>query len=601
MKFVKSVALLRCWVNTAFEMIGVRLMLWTGVVYAFLPDVLYSGSRIGTHHDEHYFLMHEEVARRTMVEFLQLPAWNPFFCGGIPELANPQSTLLAPDFVLRLLAGAVIGRKLTIVLTLIIGMEGVYRLGRRWRNSHLGSMLAAVVFSTSGWFVSFIELGWLNFFVGFQLLPWAVLFFSNALERGRTQNAIATAAVLTWMLFCGGTYTVPYTVLTLFLVTLQYSWLHWRAPRWPMNFLRPWCALAAVGLLSIGLGAIRLLPMANVIASHPRHWFAPERNNIAPLFAAMLDSSGGGLHSIFTGVLLLGLLATGVLWFDKLSRRYLIASAVFLLLALGNTGWWSPYNWLEQLPLFGQLRNPERFTTVMALFLALGAGRSITLFEQTVYGLGLRHKTTKGGLFVRTLLLLGTTVAVFGMCAYVVSGMISAHRVEYGEVYREPPLDTYRGGFSQTKGNRWDAHVWPLINRGSLACFEETPFTQSSALRADLLQEEFVLDNLTARLTRERWTPNRIDLRIDTPDPAIVIVNQNFHRAWTATAGHVFNHHGRIAVKLPPGTYRFSLAYRDWWIYVGAIISLLTFMCCVFICASSTRGSTRFCWPERRP
>src|SRR5271170_2265254 len=41
--------------------------------------------------------------------FHQLPLWDPYRCGGLPLLANPQSRILTPFFLLHLIFGPSLG------------------------------------------------------------------------------------------------------------------------------------------------------------------------------------------------------------------------------------------------------------------------------------------------------------------------------------------------------------------------------------------------------------------------------------------------------------------------------------------------------------
>ncbi len=581
------------WLELCVNTLGARLLIWWGVAYTFLPDVVFSGRRIGVAHDEHYFLMHEEVARRTIVEFFQLPLWNPFFCGGIPELANPQSTFLAPDFIFRLLAGSVVGRKLAVLFMLVLGMEGTYRLSRRWKNSVFGSLLAAILFSTSGWFSEYIRIGWLNFFTGNQLLPWAVLFFSQAVERRQSKKCIYAAATITWMLFCGGTYTVPYTVVTLGVLGVFYTLLRSKKYTQPVRLLYPWKMFAITGVLSVGLGAIRLFPIAELIQKFPRHWYAPEHNSVQSLIQALMGAQGPGVPTIQIGWPSFSLLMLGLLSFDKLTRRYFMACVLFLLIAAGKFAPWSPYALIEHLPVLGDLRRPEGYAIVLALFWSLGSGRGLSLLEKfTNKRLSfITHTTLPSWLkaaipSVAALLMcvIGTSIAV---------NAVNSRQVAYGTVYNEAPLARYHAEFRQAKGNRWDAHIWPFINRGSLACFEETPFPQSSELRGDLDAEEFPLDATFAKVTRKHWSPNRIDLQVEAKRPSLIVINQNYDSKWRSTVGKIVNYRQRIAVKMPPGSHRLSLVYRDCLAYAGIATSLLTLILCINLLLKRFYGSTR--------
>ena len=56
-----------------------------------------------------------EAGRRSVVWFHQVPLWNPWTCGGQVYLANPQSLVAQPTFVLPLLFGTALGTKLLLV------------------------------------------------------------------------------------------------------------------------------------------------------------------------------------------------------------------------------------------------------------------------------------------------------------------------------------------------------------------------------------------------------------------------------------------------------------------------------------------------------
>ena len=111
-----------------------------------------------------------------------------------------------------------------------------------------------------------------------------------------------------------------------------------------------------------------------------------------------------------------------------------------------------------------------------------------------------------------------------------------------------------------------------LIGVGSLQCFEETDFSESALLRADLGAEEYPLNPETARVERVAWTPNRIDLHVVARAPTEVVINQNHHRAWRTNLGEIRNHQGLLSVDLPAGDHQVRLTFRDPWITAGACI-----------------------------
>jgi len=72
-----------------------------------------------------------EVSRKSIVEYGQLPLWNAFMCGGMPDLGNPHSHAFSPFFLLHLIFGAIVGMKLSCLLHFWLGLWGMWALCRR--------------------------------------------------------------------------------------------------------------------------------------------------------------------------------------------------------------------------------------------------------------------------------------------------------------------------------------------------------------------------------------------------------------------------------------------------------------------------------------
>jgi hypothetical protein len=88
----------------------------------------------------------------TIVKFHQLPLWDPYKCGGLPMLGNPQSQIISPFFPLTLLYGPFLGTHLQMILSLGLAWSGGYVLARVIGISLLGAVAAATVFPASSWF-----------------------------------------------------------------------------------------------------------------------------------------------------------------------------------------------------------------------------------------------------------------------------------------------------------------------------------------------------------------------------------------------------------------------------------------------------------------
>jgi len=99
------------------------------------------------------------AARRSIVEYHQLPLWNPWMCGGAPLLGNPQARILNPFFPLVLTFGPAAGTHLAVWLHLAMAWAGGYVLGRVLRMSPLGAVACASAFAASSWFPLHVAAG----------------------------------------------------------------------------------------------------------------------------------------------------------------------------------------------------------------------------------------------------------------------------------------------------------------------------------------------------------------------------------------------------------------------------------------------------------
>ena len=61
------------------------------------------------------------------------------------------------------------------------------------------------------------------------------------------------------------------------------------------------------------------------------------------------------------------------------------------------------------------------------------------------------------------------------------------------------------------------------------------------------------------------WTPNVLTFHVDSPERAVLVVNQNYDPAWTLARGEgeVFSNEGRIGVRIPAGSGEVVLRYRS--------------------------------------
>ena len=150
------------------------ILFFAVIAFVFALPVFYHLNNWGIlDWDQHLF--YHAAPRITLLEYGQFPLWNPYYCGGTVLLANPQSRLLSPSFLLILLFGEVVGIKIDIWLHLVVGLLGTYALARHYQLSSPFAMMASFVFMLSSMYALNLTVG-MTWFLSVAYLPWVFLF-----------------------------------------------------------------------------------------------------------------------------------------------------------------------------------------------------------------------------------------------------------------------------------------------------------------------------------------------------------------------------------------------------------------------------------------
>lgn len=557
-----------------FALTPLRLALWLYVVVQVLPGFLTDPYQLINYMDEHQFYNWEEADRISIVDHHQFPLWNPYYCGGMVSSAAPESGVFAPDFLLRLLFGVARGRHFALVLFVVLGMEGVYRLCRAVDSSALSGVIAAVIFSTCNRLVhTYLGQGWVHFF-GFELVPWVVLGFI----KGRESVAwrLIGAMALAWIAHAVGTYTAPYTGIAVIYLTVAMGLVSLARGK-PGELVASLKCAATIGFGALALALVKLLPMVIFMRQYPRTFTPTEINEPFALVQGYAAPYG----------LVLLLMAVALVAADFWGRIFFGAAALFFVLAMGHFAPWAPSMIMRKLPLLSGLRFPDRFMVMFHLFACLGAARGLTRIEDLIGGSLrgvwqlLRRSQVRRSLESLVVSLLATavaTVAIGWVARHEVETILKAVKIpEHAQFTFEAPRQVVQP-FAQARGNRRDAHIFPPANRGSLYCFVGIPIPESPLLRADLPAEEYPEDPAIAKVERIEWTPQAIRLKVEASAPARVFVNQNYSPKWKTDVGHTANVDRLLAIDVPQGTHVVTLRYRDLTTYLCFAISAATLL-----------------------
>jgi hypothetical protein len=184
------------------------------------------------------------------------PFWNPFHYGGFPSIADPQSLVFAPVFVLfALIDPAPSLRAFDILVSahLLVGALALAALGWRARWPASACVLAAVLFMLGG--AAAGRLQHTGMIVSYALAPSVLLLIEVALDR--MSYALAVAAGIAAALLVLGRNQAA-LLLCVVVATVAIGRLA-GSPR-PLAYLRARLGvLAAIGVVAMALAAVPML------------------------------------------------------------------------------------------------------------------------------------------------------------------------------------------------------------------------------------------------------------------------------------------------------------------------------------------------------
>ncbi|MBN1769996.1 MAG: hypothetical protein JXB32_01950 [Deltaproteobacteria bacterium] len=511
-----------------------------------------------------YFHQLDAVARRTILDFGELPEWNPYSCGGNVLAANTQAHVWSPWLVFPLVFGPAEGEKVAVFLHAMISAAGMWALLGAMGLRGAGRFLGTVLWTCSGFFGHQVSGGHVWAWP-FYYLPLVLLFFFKGCHELRW----ASLAGLFWGLMAmeGGVYPAPYTALLLGLagVALACGWTPLegrpRAAWW-----RPLAALGVAAVFFFLVAAIKLLPDLAHMAAHPRTVSDYDRIPAAMLLETLVGRSRDwawdrpwfhnyrwwGEYGNYVGWGTL-LLAGGALVFRfRRARVPLLLLSLGLTLALGHLGPGTPWDTLHRLPVFSNLRVPSRFTVFTALALAFLAGLAVSEGERW-----LRARFREGRVH-RLVALLPALLAV-AIAADVT--IFNAHPMY--RVWTELPPQPNRPptAIKQVRGTYKRMYDHTARNRGTLVCQENNAIPRSPRVKQQD-HEYGVIPPQDGTVRLVDWSPNEIRLDVDLKRDAIVWVNQNYHLGWRSNLGRVEALDHQLVVLVPKGRHRLDLRYR---------------------------------------
>ncbi len=538
--------------------------------------------------DQHLFYYGSVL--KNVVEYGQMPYWNPWYCGGNVMWQNPQIALLSPVYPLTAILPLQLAMKVNIVLHYWIGFIGMHVLVTRVIGV---TFLPAVIYfatlvTAAGAPAIHLRVGHSVFLPGFYL-PLQIYFFLQAFRTGSWNYVFLSAATLALMVFNGGTHILPMSIASLGMFALCASLAR-----------RDWRPLAfaiAFGVAGLAYSAPKLLPVVQYVNGE-YFWDTrnpterPDRVTLDMLkqtylvptqdVGARLPMQRHGWHEYgnYIGNGSAIALVIGLVWvfaFSSLPRRSaereggwfgisLAITTLFLfLLSLGEFAAYAPANLAHYVPLFSSFRIPSRYTIP---FLQFGTLTLAWAFRSIVIRYGFPQSAR-----------MAVAIVALGASAHI----ISVNQWNLRNVFTEAPFDT---SFHWMKGppqitTLADASPYtpgsPMLralmeDRSFFTCYESLQLAHGSGPDRPLVFDA----NPGARVRDLTFSPNEPSFAVAPGNAdARVILNQNWAPGWTSTAGAIAAPRPTelASVTVPPGTSgRHTFRFRPPLLIAGLVI-----------------------------
>jgi len=545
--------------------------------------------------DWDYYLFNYAVARKTLLNHLQFPLWNPYYCGGNPLLANPQSFFLSPFFLVLLFFGELLGVKLLVLLHMFVGMAGAYFLGRQYGARGPAAFFPSLIFMMSAVYPLHIGTGHPIWFAQ-AFIPYVFIFLN--LSRQKSFHIFWAAGSLALIFFTGNIYYFIFTVLGATLWCLLEAL--------GKNWLPALVKLAVLGLITFIFTAVKLIPMIEMVLAYGK----PVSDSSSPGFEVLykaLFSRAQDLRShqltgqkwrwweygAYIGPLPFVIIIGGLLLNLRRLWKEAIIFIFFLLITLGSGFYFWPL--LKSMPLLENLRSPYR----MSIYCLLIGGIFGALLLTKIGSYGQK----KGNKVIPILLPLLT--------AFIFVDLLMVNQVSLTRAFTiAPPSPEDKAGqnFIQVRQKKrfktfyQYSHMYDnfLLNRGSVNCYERLklpikaiPAKNWNNRLYKNYRGEYYFSNCNDgsfmakvdgnEVQQLLFSPNRQIFKVEKlTQPLCLLINQNYHQGWKATIDNsslegikVESKKGLIMAHLPAGSYKLELYYRPLSFIIGLIITIM--------------------------
>jgi hypothetical protein len=565
------------------NLIPLALFSIIAVIYAFtiFEHISYWG-----HMDWDQFTFWNAVPRETILKYHQFPLWNPYANGGNVLLAHPHSLFLSPMYIFVLIFGPVIGLKIEVLVHLIVGLFGMFRLSMSRGLSGTSSFLSAIIFMLSSIYALHITEGHASWFP-MAFVPWVFLYYFKSID---SRTIPLGAVIFLSLMSLAGSIDV-FLITVVFLIVLSFFKLFQLKSFVPLSML-----LMIFGGTFL-LCSVKLIPMLEFVGEFPRSIERMGGTNLAALYDILLGRGDVSTHDIrflraeaaglkfewheygaYIGIIPLAMYVIGFIGAFKKHWPLTVAGLISLWIAMGDWSYLNMWAALHSLPVFDSFQVPSRFILGFVFSAALLSGCGLECIQRWI----LSKKRAESVFLCK--------VFVVATLSFVAFDLYQINSPAFTSTFSIPPVTrNEHAQFAQrygsvklksTKNLRSSMYPIFLSNSGILDGYEVM-----NVKKGDVLIEsdpgyrgEVYLLQSGGNVSMKSFSPNRIVVDFTVENGDLLVVNQNYHKGWKVKKGlktvraEAFN--GLISTRIGPGHYEIEFYYMPVSFLIGLVVSI---------------------------